>query len=228
MDTKIREYIEELFQDAPRTRKAMELKEEMIVNAEEKYQDLLKEGYRDEDAFSVVIHSIGDVKELFEELDREDGYYWYKEQEFAIQKKKAVLTAISVGLYIFAGVVFFVFALLEDSLGLYLPIDLSLLGLVLAILICIAPTVMLVYASLLMPKHDKKEEQAAEEYREQQRDSNSKKQVRLAISGIIWTMAVVLYFLISFTSGAWHVTWVIYFMAGCLESIVSLLFGLKK
>lgn len=228
MSTRIREYMETLFQEAPGTRKAMELKEEMISNAEEKYQDLLKEGYREEDAFSIVIHSIGNVEELFEELEREDGYSWYTEQEFAIQKKKAVFTAIAVGLYIFAGAVFFIFALLDDPLGRYLPFDLSLLGLVIAILICIAPTVMLVYASSLMPKSRKTRDNTTEEYQEREGSRDKKKEIRRALSGIIWTMAVVLYFLISFTSGAWHVTWVIYLMAGCLESIISLIFGMKK
>ena len=65
MEEKIRQHIKELFAKAPRTRKAMELKEEMIQNTLEKYQDLAGEGFQEEDAYQNVINSIGDVTELF-------------------------------------------------------------------------------------------------------------------------------------------------------------------
>lgn len=41
MNAKIREYIDRLFEDAPKTRKALEMKEEMISNAEEKFADFI-------------------------------------------------------------------------------------------------------------------------------------------------------------------------------------------
>ena len=65
MDEMIRSYIDELFSEGPKTRKAMDLKEEMAQNTIEKYQDLISEGYQQEDAYQRVIDSIGDVTELF-------------------------------------------------------------------------------------------------------------------------------------------------------------------
>ena len=72
MNERIRKYIDELFADAPKTRKAMEWKEEVVVNTMDKYRDLINEGYNEEDAWQMVIHSIGDVTELFEELREEN------------------------------------------------------------------------------------------------------------------------------------------------------------
>lgn len=69
MTEKIRNYINELFMDAPKTRKAFDLKEEVTLNTIEKYQDLVSEGYREEDAYQNVISSIGDVTELFADLE---------------------------------------------------------------------------------------------------------------------------------------------------------------
>ena len=68
MKEKIRKHINELFKDAPKTRRAVELKEEMAQNTIEKYEDLIAEGHKEEDAFRIVVGSIGDVTELFEDL----------------------------------------------------------------------------------------------------------------------------------------------------------------
>ena len=50
----------------------MDLKEEMTQNTIEKYQDLIGEGYQEEDAWQMVTASIGDVTELFHELEEPD------------------------------------------------------------------------------------------------------------------------------------------------------------
>lgn len=232
MKKKIREYINQLFQEAPRTRRALDLKEEMISNAEEKYDDLLKEGYREEDAYGVVIHSIGDVSELFQELKQEEAAdgdaYAYRMMELELQQKKAKLTAISIGMYVFAAAVFFLGACLDSgSMRAFFPFDIALLGLALAIIICIVPTVLLVYASNLFPKGYKSIDRREEEWLsgKQQKDY---KALRKAINSIVWTLTLVLYFIISFSSGAWYITWVIFLIAGCVESIVQLVFSMKK
>lgn len=228
MNEKIRIYIDELFLGAPKTKRALELKEEMISNAQEKFADLLKEGYREEDAYAVVIHSIGNVDELFRELEQEDGdAYSYRMMELELRQKKAKLTAVSVGLYVFAAAVFFAFALLDGAIY-FSTVDLSLLGLVLAVLICIAPTVMLVYAANILPHTDRREEDAVEGHKEWKADDKDRKEIRKAISHIIWTITLVLYFLISFSTMDWYITWVIFLIGGCVESIVKLLFSLKK
>lgn len=48
------------------------------------------------------------------------------------------------------------------------------------------------------------------------------------INGIIDAIGLIVYFLISFTTGAWHITWIIFIVAGLCQSIVKLLFDLKK
>lgn len=48
------------------------------------------------------------------------------------------------------------------------------------------------------------------------------------INGIIWCICVALYFIISFTTMAWHITWVIFIIAGLITLIVKLIFTLKE
>lgn len=224
MKEKIIQHFNQLFDNAPKTRKALDLKQEMLQNAIDKYDDLLQEGYSEEDAYQNVICSIGDVTELFEEVE-EKNLLTLSEKD---RKKKAMLTAVAVGLYIFAGAVFFLFAVLED-MGGYHGVDFATLGLAIAVLICIVPTVMLVYAANMYPGYTKKPEpDMVEQYKEEKYHNNKNKAVQGAISSIIWTLALALYFLISFSTMAWYITWVIFLIAGCVQSVVALIFSLKQ
>jgi hypothetical protein len=64
MTGKIKEYIEELLSDAPRTRRTVDLQEELLSGCLEKYADLTAGGINPEDAYNEVITGIGDVNEL--------------------------------------------------------------------------------------------------------------------------------------------------------------------
>ncbi len=214
MQEKIKQHL-----DAPKTRKAMELKEEMTRNTIDKYQDLISEGYQEDAAYQNVIGSIGDVTELFGDLE-EKNLLTLSEAD---RRKKALLTAIAVGLYIFAGVVLFGTTLLAD----YYAIN-NTLALVLAGLVCIPPTCMLVYASYMYPDYTKREESLVEQYKESRYSGNREKAVMTSISSIIWLLTLALYFLISFTSGGWHVTWVIFLIGGCIQAIVTLVYSLRR
>lgn len=223
MKEKIMQHFEQLFEEAPKTRKALDLKQEMIQNAMEKYDDLIADGNSERDAYQNVIESIGDVRELFPELE-EKNLFTLPEKD---RKKKAMLTAIAVGLYIFAGAVFFSFGIFSGAMHNYYY-DLSSLGLVIALLICIAPTIMLVYAANMYPDYTKKEEDdMVEKYKEARYSNNREKAIRRSINSIIWTLALILYFIISFTTYNWEITWVIFLIALCIQSIVRLIFSLK-
>ncbi len=225
MNEKIRKHIEMLFVAAPKTRKALDMKEEMTQNTIEKYEDLLSEGYAPEDAYQTVINSIGDVTELFEDLEEKNPLCLTE----AERKKKAMLTAVAVGIYIFAGVVLLTCTLLGDMFFFSgARIDFSLLGLILAGAICIVPTCMLVYAANMYPNYQKKEENLVENYKESKYISNRDKAIKHSISAIIWTLTIVLYFLISFETSAWYVTWVIFLIGGCVQAVVELILSLKS
>ena len=224
MKEKIRQHFNQIFAEAPKTRKALDLKQEMVQNALDKYDDMVADGYSEEDAYRNVIESIGDVSELFPEME-EKNLLTLSEKD---RKKKAMLTAVAVGMYIFAAAVFLFFGSINGIADEF-DISFTVLGLVVALLICIAPTVMLVYAANMYPDYTKKDENnMVESYKEARYNSNRETAVRKSINSIIWTLAVVLYFIISFVSFDWEITWVIFPMALCVQSIVRLIFSLKE
>lgn len=221
MNERIRKHMNMLFETAPKTRKAMDLKEEMTRNACDKFDDLVSEGYAQEEAYQNVIASIGDVSELFEELEEKSLYTMTEEQ----RRKKAILTAMSVGIYIFAAVVFFLFVWADSFFGGYR--DLTTLGLVIAGAVCIPPTCILVYVANLYPDYKKREDNLVEEYKERSSSSKREKAIRNSVYTIIWMVTFILYFLISFMTGAWYITWVIFLMGCCGQAIAALVFGIR-
>ena len=48
MENKLRAYMDHLFQDVPNTKKAVEVKEEILQNIVDKYHDLVAEGKSEE------------------------------------------------------------------------------------------------------------------------------------------------------------------------------------
>lgn len=223
MNEKIRKHINELFANAPKTRKAMELKEEMAQNAIEKYQDLVSEGHPEEEAFRNVIASIGDVTELFDGL-KERNPLTISEED---RKKKAMLTSIAAGIYIFAGVTLIVCMALSEAYFAMRP-EWNLLGLALAALICIPPTCMLVYAANMYPAYHKKEDNFVEIYKETVSGGSREKAVRSSVSLIVTLLTLVLYFLISFVSGRWDMSWITFLVGCCALAIVRLVFSLRQ
>ena len=62
MKEKLRKYVEDMVRDIPKTRSVVDLKEEIIGNMEERYDDLRAEGYGEQDAFDCTINAMGDRK----------------------------------------------------------------------------------------------------------------------------------------------------------------------
>lgn len=228
MKERIQKHIDELFTNAPKTRRAMELKEELTQNTIEKYEDLISEGYREEDAFQNVIGSIGDVTELFPDLE-EKNLLTLSESD---RRKKAILNAVSAGLYIFAGVAFFACLLIQSiSPGLergYGYFDYDLFGLVLAGFICIPATCIKVYAAHMYPSFHKKEDNLVENYKEAKHSANKEKAVKTSASALVWTLTVTCYFIISFATYEWAVTWITFLIGACVQAIVVLVLNLRR
>lgn len=223
MNEKIRKHIEGLFEDAPKTRKAMDLKEEMTQNTIEKYQDLIGEGYQEEAAFQNVISSIGDVTELFEELE-EKNLLSLPEKD---RKKKAMIKTVAAGLYIFDFVIFICGMTFVESYHVGYS-EAGLLVLALTVFLCIPPTCMLVYSAQMYPDFRRKEYNLVENYKEAVYIRNKERAVKTSASVILWLVTLILYFAVSFMTDAWEVTWMVFLVGGCAQAIMILLFSLKQ
>ena len=211
-EIKIKEYVQELFENSPQNRKTEEFKEELLANLLDKYYDLLQSNVDDEIAYNKVISSIGNIDNLFEkdplEMTKES---WNK-------KKSAKITAIAVMMYILCPVSVIVF----ESIGF------EVLGIVIMFLLIAGATGLIIYNNMTKPQYMKQDDTLVEDFREWQSTTNKSRRVRKSIEGAMWSIITALYLLISFTTDAWHITWIMFIIGGAIEKIIRAYFEYKE
>ena len=216
MEAKLRAYVESLFEQAPNTRKAYELKEEMIQNLVEKYHGLCDEGKSEEVAYNIAVSGIGDTSELIAGLSGAQAAFTPEEEQR--RRRYAILTALAIGLYIIA-----VIPIIALS-----PIGYAILGLALMLAFVAAATGILVYVSMTKPRYRRSEDTIVEEFKEWKSSKDSRNEVWRSISAALWMLIVIAYLLTSFLTGAWHITWIIFLIGIALEQIAKAVFQLLK
>lgn len=102
MEPKLRDYVENLFAHAPRTKQSYELKEEIIRNTIDRYHDLVAEGKNEGEAYNLAVAGIGDINELLEALGAEPlSEKQYSDEQLVVIKNRGTLfRVIAVALYI--------------------------------------------------------------------------------------------------------------------------------
>ena len=209
MNEKLRNYIDGLFENAPKTVRAVELKEELFQNLTDKYNDLIAEGKSEESAFNIAIASIGDVDSLITGLSGEKHVVNDK-----AKKRSALLVAIAISLYILCPVPVI---LLQDEMG------------VMALFLFVAvATAMLIYNGVTRERYVKSDDTMVEDFKEWKQNNKQKNKAAEAIIGSFWLIAVCVYIVVSFMTGAWHITWIIFLIAAAIASMIRGLFMLKQ
>ncbi len=221
MEYNLRAYVDELFQNAPRTQKAYELKVELTQNLLDKYHALIEEGKSPEDAYNLTVVSIGDVRELFEGLEDTPA----QDQPVYIptgspEKRSAAITAIAVMLYILSVVPVIV-------LGSIPFVNLEVLGVALMFVMIAAATGLLIYNHSAKPKKQPSPNTVVSDFKQWQNQSFSHRQLLKAIRSAYWPLVLAFYFLLSFGTGRWGITWIIFLIAPAVDGIIKAILTLN-
>ena len=126
------------------------------------------------------------------------------------KEKFARNIAVAVGLYILSLVAIILFSTTFNN---------PEIGVCIFFGICAVATGLIIYSSILYSKDKEQKELTKEE----------KKEVTVIkqICEIIDIIGIVVYFLVSFGTGAWHITWIIFLVIGLCKTIAKLIYGLK-
>jgi hypothetical protein len=206
MEEKLRKYVEELFAGAPKNKKTVDMREEILLNLNEKYQDLLQKGATEDEAFDIVKRSIGDVDQLIHEMSDPISNQQLEEN----RKKSAKFIAYAVAMYILSPVAIILLAMFNQPV----------VGVVVMFALIAGATSLLVYNNIMHPKYQKMDDTMVEEFREWKASNAEKAHKRDVYASIIWPVAVLIYFLISFMTGAWYITWLVFIIAVVVHRIV--------
>lgn len=227
MEYRIRAYVDELFQSAPRTQRAYELKIELTQNLLDKYFALLSEGKSQEDAYNLTVMSIGDVQELFAGLQEEgEAPVPPVVQPIAVpgSSRSALVVTIAVMLYILSVVPLIG---LTALFGEYSAAP--TLGVILMFVMIACATGMLIYNHMTKPKNVDIPMPATvvEDFKQWQSGKSQKKQLMKSIRAAYWPLVLAFYFLVSFGTGKWYITWVVFLIAPAVDSIINAVLSLQ-
>ena len=210
MYQRLQAYLDQIFADAPKTKRAYDLKEELYANLCDKYNDLIGQGKSEEESYESAVRSIGDVGELLSRISDEP----YESEES--RKKTALIVAACVGMYIFTLVVMIVLG--EMPVYDFVP------GVVFFTLAGI-PTCVLIYHFLSRPKYQKKDSTVVEEFKQWSAKTERNEQIFGAVSSVFWLLVVAIYFIFSFALRAWAYSWIIFILAAAVQNILRIVFN---
>ncbi len=209
-------YVDLLFAGAE---DADDVKQEILQNTLDRYDDLVAQGKTPQAAYSLAISGIGDLSEILNRVpETPRDVPGYVPQPAMEEKKtpawKKIVRIIAIFLYIIC----IIPLLVLDEMGM------DTIGLVGTISIVAVATVGMII-SADDEKADKKEREDETESRE---PMTPRQEMRKAVKKAISTLGLVLYFVISFATRAWHITWLIFPMMAAVQGIVTACMDLKE
>lgn len=209
MNKRIEEHVNALFANTPNDIHVRDIKEELLANLNEKYDDLTKSGKNEEEAYVLVISSIGDIDSLLKDMGQATDYIPLELEKN--MQKRSVFISSGVALYILSII----------PLIWFTQTNLPEMGLLLLILICAAASGLVAYGnSISKSKYIRANNTFVEEYKEMVSVKSDQRRLKGALSSSLWSLVVVLYFMISLLTNWWHVTWIIFLVGTCLQLVI--------
>ncbi|MBR6530189.1 MAG: hypothetical protein IKT43_02100 [Clostridia bacterium] len=223
MREKLIDYVNLLFAGTDGTE---EIRQEILQNTLDRYDDLIGQGKAPEAAYRLAITGIGDINEILARPAEKGAFASDAAIPAAEENKKPlwkqIVFAIGIFLYIVSLIPLFVLGSLDESLRQLTGgvVDFSVLGLCGTIGICAVATVFVILG--VTGKGTKRAEKKAVE------ENDPKRALRNSVSTLISAIGLATYFIISFTTGAWHITWVVFPIMGAVTGLVNACLDLKE
>ena len=220
MNREIKRYVDDLFLNIPRSPEVTELKEELLSNMSENYENYIRQGKTEEEAYDLAVNDSKDLDEMladiptYNEIEQEARYF---------RHRNAKNTATGVAMYII-GVAFLIglggFGDYFGKSSFY-----GLIGLIILLVISAGATGLIIYTNMSTPPEYK-------DYNNDLRNEYShldSKQVRILNNflSIYWTFITFIYLAVSFTTMRWDITWIIWILASIFQSILKTIFEMK-
>lgn len=206
MKGQLTQYVELLFAGAA---DCEDIKQEILQNTLDRYDDLIAEGKTPEAAYRLAIVGIGDVNEILSTPQRTASTS-PRPHPSSVQPGsrdttiKKLMRAFGVALYILCPVPVLVLGVL--GMGV-----LGVCGLL----------AMVAVATVLVILGDVKEDR-------QETETQSESRLSKSIGSLLWAIGLAIYIAVSFLTGAWQITWIIFPITGAVHGLISAILDLKE
>ena len=210
MREQLQQYVELLFAGAPDSE---DIKQEILQNTLDRYDDLIAQGKVPEAAYRLAITGIGDINEILgsaaQVIPAAPAREVHPEEDAAAAKRKRT-RAIAIGLYIICIIPLIVLS----SFGL------DTLGLCAMLSIVAVATVAIIQNQ--EPDH---EEEAAPH---SQKEDSPRRKLNDSIKSLVGIVTLIIYLGVSFMTGAWYITWLIFPLSGAVKGLIKAILDLKE
>ncbi len=199
-------YVDLLFAGAEN---AGDIKQEILQNTLDRYDDLVAQGKSPQAAYSLAISGIGDISELLGSMTPSKAAPIKPVSRAEAPAWKKILRAAAVCMYIISIIPLIVLS----ELGM------EILGL------CGMFGIVGIATAFIILSSGSNGESANED----PKDPLTPKQALLkAVKTTVTTVGLVIYFAISFLTQAWHVTWLIFPIMAAVKGLVTACVDLKE
>lgn len=213
MNDKIKAHVNALFANAAKGSYVNEVKEELLANLNDKYNDMIQSGKSEDEAFVLVISGIGDIGNLLNDLGQSTEYKPIERQKNQI--KRSIFISIGVALYILSLIPLIWLADISPYTGLSIMI-----------IICAVATGFIVYGNnISRGRYSKMDNSFVEEYKEKVVTNNDRNRLKGAITSSMWMFIVVIYFAFSFLTRLWSISWIIFLIGACAQQFIEYSFA---
>ena len=210
MKEQLIQYVNLLFAGAPGSE---DIKQEILQNTLDRFDDLIAQGKSPEAAYRLAITGIGDINEILNAAPgkaaapvQTEVRPAQPETEEDIKRKK--IRAVAVAMYILCAVPLIILS----------EFGAEILGLCLTLAIVAFAT----YLMIMTGRKDDDDEDAEKESREE------KHPLKESIGNIIWVGGLIIYFGLSFYTGAWHITWLLFPIMACARGLSDAIIDLME
>ena len=191
------------------TENCEDIRQEILQNTLDRYDDLVAQGKSPESAYRQAISGIGDINEILsgEQTFTAPPRTSEPEPEVDTPTKK-LMRAIAIALYILCAVPLIILS----------QFGLDNLGLCCTLAVVAVATVLILLGRKNGSEDDAPERTASAQTREVPLSGGQ--ELRKSIKGLIGAIGLAAYFIVSFATGAWYITWVIFPIIGAVEGLV--------
>ena len=191
------------------TENCEDIRQEILQNTLDRYDDLVAQGKSPESAYRQAISGIGDISEILSGEQTFTASPRTNEPEpEADTPTKKLLRTIAIALYI----------LCAAPLIILSEFGMDNLGLCCTLAVVAVATVLILLGKKNGPGEDTQEHTASAQA--QETSESPRQELRKSIKSLIWAIGLAAYFIVSFSTGAWYVTWVIFPMIGAVQGLV--------
>lgn len=193
-------YVDLLFAGAE---DADDIKQEILQNTLDRYDDLINQGKSPQAAYSLAISGIGDISEILEHSETAPAPLPAVPAQ-AEDGNSKLMRAVAIGMYICSAVPLFALGNIGDGS----------LGLAFTCILVAAATALIILSGDKSPTARK--------------TAPCRCSLKKSIGKVITTVGLCVYFLLSFATGAWYITWLIFPIMAAVQQLVNACIDLKE